>query len=334
MLLERVLILGVATRFGGLLSIRGTESDEDPTGAAGDSFDEDDDDLEDDETVEHEERASDDDRETGDPDPEQESTDATAKRRHRFSDQDAAEEAFRELQSHKDRVEAENAILRAAQQPSSRQADPPPAPVEMNEAMMAEIGEAVQAEYLKLPKEKQHLGSATAIMARHMHDMNVREARRVAEAAQAESEARQAATKAAKAELQAVGLDPEADWDLMILQRDTLNRTNPTLLKGMAPADQFKHLAKATRDFLRARGVHTKAEVKQAKDEHNREAGGTMSGSSRRPASQTARGNDQDDDQDKDSMTSDLQANRSSLRRRSSIQYDLLNRSRVASSRR
>lgn len=341
MLLERLLVLGMATRFGGPLSISGALSDEDPTGAAGDSEFEGDDlpeDEDDDSGEDTDVRASgdDDDDEREAPDSDDDDRQATAKRKHRFSDHDAAEDGFRELQTHASRLEAENAQLRQAagsQQPR-REAAPQPAPFEINEAQLAQIGEAVNAEYLKLPKEQQNLASATKIMMKHVADMNVRQARAVAEAQQQETEARQEATRAAKAELTAVGLDPEADWDLMILQRDTLKRTKPGFLESMTPADQFKTLAKQTRDFLRSRGAHTKAEVKQAKDALNREAGGSMSGGSRRSTSrQSADSQDQGDDR-QDSMTNDLRDNRAGLRRRSTTQYNLLTRSGSSMSRR
>ncbi len=340
MLLERWLVLGMATRFGGPLSISGALSDEDPTGAAGDSEFEDDDlpeDEDDDSGEDTNVRASgdDDDDERGAPDAADDDRQATAKRKHRFSDHDAAEDGFRELQSHASQLEQENARLRQAASQQVRQPMPAqPAPFEVNEAQLAQIGEAVNAEYLKLPKEQQNLASATKIMMKHVADLNVRQARAVAEAQQQETEARQEATKAAKAELVAVGLDPDADWDLMILQRDTLKRTKPGYLESMTPADQFKTLAKQTVNFLRSRGAHTKAEVKQAKDALNREAGGSMSGGSRRSTSrQPADGQDQGDDR-QDSMTNDLRDNRAGLRRRSTTQYNLLTRSGSSLSRR
>lgn len=341
MLLARLLGLGMATRFGGPLSISGSLSDDDPTGAAGDSEFEDDDlpeDEEDDSGEDTDVRASgdDDDDDRGDPDSDDDERQATAKQKHRFSDHDAAEDGFRELQTHASRLEAENAQLRqaAGSQPPRRETPTPSAPFEVNEAQLAQIGEAVNAEYLKLPKEQQNLASVAKIMMKHVADMNVRQARAVAEAQQQETEARQEATRSAKAELAAVGLDPDADWDLMILQRDTLNRTNPGLLASMQPAEQFKELAKRTVQFLRSRGAHTKAEVKQAKDALNREAGGSMSGGSRRSTSrQPADSQDQGNDR-QDSMTNDLRDNRAGLRSRSTTQYNLLTRSGSSLSRR
>jgi len=348
MLIDRLFGWNAATRFGGPLFVHGKAAAEDPDGSAGDSSDDEETGLaatnediaamrgddEEDELDEENERAKAEARGDSADDEDSESEAATAKRK-RFKDHDSAEEGYRELQSHKDRLEQENARLRelAAQRDLERDQSTATAPkFEMNEADYIAVGEQVNEEYLKLPPEKRNIVGATSIMARLMMERMAQVAEQTAsKAAMTEAQRarlREEAESNRKAVMKESGLDPELHFDLLLMQRDRMQQEDPNWMRGRDAKTQFQLLSDRTLTYLKRIGAHTRTEVKRAKEEHNREAGATLTGGSRNASRQQGRDDRESDDPRKDSMGADLNAHRATLRQRGTQAFHSLARRR------
>ncbi len=348
MLIERLFGTNPATRLAARVFVHGKAAVEDPDTGAGDSYDDEETGLaateediaalrgeEDEDELDREnERAKAEARGETVDDSEPETT--TAKRKHRFQDHEAAEEGFTELQRHSSRVEQENAQLREqlANRDLERESQPAkqtPA-FEMNEAEYLQMAEQVNEEYTKLPPEKRNLVGATSIMARMMMERMAKVAESAAsKTVLTESERarlRQEAEANCKSVMKETGLDPELHFDLLIMQRDRLNREQPNWIRGLTPTQQFETLSQQTAGYLKRIGAHTRQEVSKAKAEHNREAGATLDGGSRSSASSRQGGRDDRDDDRNDTMGADLTAHRASLRRRGTQQFQLMRAAR------
>jgi len=337
MVIERLFGWDAATCFGSPLSIQSKSSVADPDTSAGDSNDDEEtglaatddeiaamrggDDDEDDDTRTDQEEARE------DPD----DSDTTAKRTHRFSSHDAAEEGFSELQRHTSRLEAENAQMRAdrAERELIRTHEKAAAPESvLNEAEMTAIGSTVMKEYTKLPKDKQDMAAAVQLIAQHMAPRIVQAAQQAAVQHSTATISREKAVQMAETECRQVmvneGLDPKLHWKILMDENRELHASNPGWTAGLTPQEQYLELTKATKRYLKSIGAPLKADVKKANAEHNKEAGATLTGGTRTTSARRERQDDDEDDQKHETMISDLNENRASLRARSRTQYGLL----------
>ncbi len=298
------------------LTVKATDSDEDPDGSAGGvSTDEDTDELNEKDGLDEEAAGKNDEGADADDD----------EKPKRFASHEAAEEAFVETKSHLSRVEQENQALR--RQLVGKKADDTEETRravgdEFNEAAMATaIADAVDAEISALPKEKQNLRATTQAIVREVLKSVKPMAEKVADRAafarsqetMTQEQSRVTATASAEAALKAVGLTKPEHMRLLHGEIADRRATDPqgwqNWVETTKPADQFKELAQGVLKFVRSIGGTTTDAVREANKKH-REDADSMDSGTRRVTRPSTKQDADDADGDGGSMLDALKADR------------------------
>ena len=240
-------------------------------------------------------------------DEEEEAAKVRASADERDEDLDEEEQTFKkrygDLKSDRDEkvrllrdTMAENARLKAAQTTAS-EVNEAELVKEMQDGIFAEVSaitetdpaKAREAAY-KVVGKYQALGIKKAVDLA-LKQIDARREKEVQQTTKAEQN-RTVATRFAKIALKEIGLDPEKDIDEFQHQVDLQMETDENWFKAI-PADQhFLRLARRVKRVL--------AEKKEANDEHRREAGGTITSSSR--VRRTSSTTDKDEHGEMDTM--------------------------------
>jgi hypothetical protein len=183
-----------------------------------------------------------------------------------------------------------------------------------------QISDAINREYLALPKEQQHVRNLTKITLKHqapaLRKIMIEEAQRLLrENKAAEKEQTDMRTMANDA-LVSAGLDPKIHYSLMRgLVQDQIEKDKTWFSR--TPVDkQFEILAERTREHASKMGWVPKEKVKKANEEHRREADGGIEHASRRATTRQAQQRDEEDDDRPRTMIDAMHANQRALRER------------------
>ncbi len=185
--------------------------------------------------------------------------------------------------------------------------------------LVDQLADAVNREYLALPKEKQNVRTLTLIQAKHMgkatREMVAREAARIVAERDQQAKSKTDMRTMANDALTAAGLDPKQHYSVMrgIIQ-DRIE-ADPTWFQRTPIKKQFEELASDTKKFMTANGWVPKDKVKDANHAHRREADGGIELASRRATTRQAQ-HDEDESDRPETMIDAMNANHRALRNR------------------
>ena len=305
-----------AVTFGGRspLFVKATDSDEDPDAGAGNSSDEDTD-LEDEIEEDDEDE---DEREAADENAAEQEEKKDDKRKLRFKSQEAAEEAYAEIQGHVTRLEQQIARLQPRQEePRETRAEEP------DEVVMARaIADSVDQEMAALPEGKRSLKATTTAIVRevlkNVKGLTARVAEERAQAVNSQEAGRREAEAGAQAALVKAGLDRPEHMQLlnhMVMQRRQNPHAYQAWITSTTPEQQFADLAQDVAKLVKVLGGSTKQEIRDANKRHREDADALDSGS-RTIRSRREEADDAQEEEKGGSMLDALVADQRALRQR------------------
>lgn len=242
------------------------------------------------------------------------------------TDRDRLKKENEDLAAERESLRLENERLRTQQQ--AHHTDTGKHEIDqVNETeVVMEIAEAVNRDYLAKPENQRNVKTLVAGIASQLLKKTRQEAaaisRQEASRVNQTVEGKREAMRLAHEALKDAGLDPEKHFPFMRTiinqrmdsDRGWFERTGHNL------KDQYKTLAKETKDLLISVGAPlTKEEARRATDELHRDAGGDIGGGKRRATDSPRRPSDDDEPAQGSTMIAALQANRRALVNRAAM---------------
>lgn len=235
-------------------------------------------------------------------------------------DRDRLKRENDELQAERESLRLENERLRTQQ--SAHHVETGKSEIdEMNEpAVIQEIAEAVNRDYLALPEDKRNVKSLTEAIVGKLLKKTREDAaaisRQEANRAVSSVEGKRTAKQFADEALVAAGLDPKRHFPIMrtIIQQRVDSDPSWFQRTGGDLTKQYGILAGETKDYLVSLGAPlSKAQVRTAQDELLREAGGVIDAGKRRATDAPRQATDDDAPAQGNTMIAAMAANRRTL---------------------